>query len=118
MTRDRRNYPRYRLNEGVLVTRRHVLGPILNLGMGGMCFEYFEGEQLDHGPMDLGIFSDRTRLLLSGIRATTVYDIVLEQGEGFLPLRRKRRAIRFLDLTPAQQQAIRQLLTTHTMGPA
>ncbi len=118
MTTDRRTFPRYRLKEGVLVTSRHVLGPILNLGMGGMCFEYFEGELLDNGPMDLGIFHSSERFLLSNIRSTTVYDIVLEGGEGFLPLRRKRRAIRFLDLTPGQRRAISDLLTSHTMGPA
>ncbi len=118
MTRDRRNFPRYRLKDGVLVTRRHVLGPVLNLGLGGMCFEYFEGELLGKGPMNLGIFFGREQLLLTDIKSTTVYDITLDQAEGFLPLRRKRRAIRFLDLTPGQQRAISNLLSAHTMGPA
>ncbi|HEB49002.1 MAG TPA: hypothetical protein ENI89_00175 [Desulfobulbus sp.] len=118
MTRDRRNFPRYRLKEGVLVTSRHVLGPVLNLGLGGMCFEYFDGEHLDKETLNLGIFFGQEQLLLTDIRSATVYDITLEQTEGFLPLRRKRRAIRFLDLTPGQRQAIRNLLSAHTMGPA
>ncbi len=118
MTRDRRNFQRYRLKDGVLATSRHVLGPVLNMGLGGMCFEYFDGEPLGRGPMDLGIFIGRHRFLLTGIRGATVYDIVLDQAGGYLSLQRKRRAIRFLDLTPGQQQAISELLSAHSMGPA
>ena len=118
MTSDRRSFQRFRVKEGVLVTSGHVLGPVLNLGLGGMCFEYFNGEQLDSDPMDVGIFFSEGRFLLSGIRSTTIYDTIVVSGQGFLPLIRKRRSIRFIDLTPAQRREIKKFLAMHTMGPA
>jgi len=113
---ERRQSPRYRLKDGSLATSSNILGPILDLSMHGMAFEYY-GEDLDDSElMEIGIFISRSKTLLSGLQGRIIRDQVIKNRSSFLPVIQKMRAIEFFDISDEQRRELRNILETQSVG--
>ncbi len=89
-----------------------ILGPILDISLHGMLFEY-SGEDLGDTPfMEIGIFVSESKTILTGIRTRTVRDHISDTCSSFIPVIRKIRAVEFLDLTPQQQNQLRRIISS------
>ncbi len=95
-----------------------ILGPVLDLSMHGMSFEY-SGEDLENATfMDIGIFISGSKTIVTGLQARIVRDHISTHSSSFIPVIRKTRAVEFLDLSPGQRRQIRQIIatqSTHTL---
>ncbi len=112
---ERRQSPRHSLTEGPLAINPHILGPILNLSLHGMMFEY-NGDDLNNGELlDLGIFDSESKLLLTGLQTRTIRDHIIKNKNSFLPIIRKIRAVEFLAPSGEQLQQIRQIIADQGM---
>ncbi len=109
---DRRHSIRHRLRGGPMAINPRILGPILDISLHGMLFEY-SGEDLSDTPfMEVGIFVSETKTILTGIRTRTVRDHISDTCSSFIPVIRKIRAVEFLDLTPQQQNQLRRIISS------
>lgn len=115
---ERRHSPRYKLHEGSLATSSTILGPILDLSMGGMSFECYSEDIDNADAMEIGIFISSSKTLLTGLQGRIVRDQPIENRSSFLPSIQKKRAIEFLDITKDQRHELEQILTTQTTGLA
>ena len=113
---ERRQSTRYRLQDGSLATNSTILGPILDISMHGMSFEYY-GDDLDDAElMDVGIFISKSKTLLTGLHGRVIRDQVIKNGSDFLPVIQKMRAIEFLALSNEQQGRIHRIIETQNTG--
>ncbi len=109
---ERRHSIRYRLRGGPMAINPHILGPILDISLHGMLFEY-SGEDLPNTPfMEIGIFVSESNTILTGIQTRTVRDHISDTCSSFIPVIRKIRAVEFLDLTKRQYHQLQQIITT------
>jgi hypothetical protein len=112
---ERRQSQRYRLNDGSLATNSNILGPILNLSMHGMAFEYYAEDLDDSEVMEIGIFICHSKTLLTGLKARLVRDQVIKNRNSFLPAIQRMRAIEFLDISDDQRRQLHQILATQSI---
>jgi len=107
---DRRQSVRYRIRQGVMAINPGILGPVLNLSLHGMVFEY-SGELLPHQKiMDIGIFAAKQRILINDLQVRTIRDHIADNTSCFIPVIRKVRAVEFLNLTADQKKEIQSIL--------
>ncbi len=112
MVGERRHSTRHRLRGGTMAINPRILGPILDISLHGMLFEY-SGEDLPNTPfMKIGIFSSESKTILTGIRTRTVRDHISDTCSSFIPIIRKIRAVEFLDLSRKQYHQLQQIITT------
>lgn len=109
---ERRQSPRYRLQDGALVINSTILGPILDLSLHGMSFEYYADDLEDTRPADIGIFISHSKLLLTGLQTRVIRDSVIGNNSSFLPVIRKTRAVEFICLSSEQRRGIQQIIAT------
>jgi len=112
---ERRQSQRYRLNDGSLATNSNILGPILNLSMRGMAFEYYAEDLDDSEVMEIGIFICHSKTLLTGLKARLVRDQIIKNKNSFLPAIQRMRAIEFLDISDDQRRQLHQILATQSI---
>ncbi len=87
-----------------------ILGPVLDLSLHGMTFEY-SGESLSNQEvMTIGLFATEQHTLITDLHVRTVRDQISDYTSCFIPVIRKIRAVEFLNLTTWQQQEIQSLL--------
>ena len=83
-----------------------ILGPVLDLSLHGMAFEY-SGESLpDQQIMTIGLFATDQHTLITDLQVRTVRDHISNNTSCFIPIIRKVRAVEFLNLTMRQQKEI------------
>lgn len=112
---ERRHSLRHKLQEGPLAIDPRILGPVLDLSMQGMSFEY-SGEDLEDAAfMDIGIFICESKTIITGLQARIVRDHISAHSSSFIPVIRKIRAIEFLNLSPEQRRQIRQIIATQSV---
>jgi len=113
---ERRQSPRYRLQDGSLVINSTILGPILDLSLHGMSFEYYADDLEDARPGgDIGIFISHSKLLLTGLETRVIRDSVIGNNSSFLPVIRKTRAVEFICLSSEQRRQILQIIATQAV---
>jgi hypothetical protein len=115
---ERRLSPRYKLQEGSMATGISILGPILDLSMKGMSFEYYSEDLESTNSMEVGIFISSSKTLLTGLQGRIVRDHPIENKSSFLPTIQKKRAIEFLNITEEQHFKLEQILISQTTGLA
>ena len=109
---DRRHSVRHKLRGGPLAINPRILGPILDISMHGMSFEY-SGEDLPCTQfMEIGIFVSESQTIIPGIQTRNVRDHISNTCSSFIPVIRKIRAVEFLDLTTEQYQQLQQIINT------
>ena len=115
--RERRHSRRHRLRHGALVIDPRILGPVIDLSLDGMLFEYAGGTVAERLPETLGIFVSGPGILVTGLKITPVRDQVTGHSP-FLPLIHQTRAVAFHDLTREQERLLRQIIASHSSSPA
>jgi len=111
---ERRHSVRHRLQKGTLAIDPRILGPVLDLSMHGMSFEY-SGEDLANTTfMDIGIFASELETIITGLQTRIVRDHILTNNSSFIPVIRKIRAVEFLNLSSEQRRQIRQIIATQS----
>lgn len=115
---ERRRHPRFLVKEGTLAINDQIVGPVINISLGGMAFEYYDNDMQDAPDMDMGIFFSETGFLLTNLTSEAVYEETVDSSVSFLPLIRKRTSIKFVDLTPTQRQKLLRFIDNHTCGLA
>ena len=109
---ERRQSPRYRIVQGLMAINPGILGPVLDLSMHGMTFEY-SGESLTNEQfLTIGLFSTEQHTIITDIQVRTVRDHIANNTSSFIPLIRKIRAVEFINLSPGQKRQIKSLLDT------
>ncbi len=115
---ERRRFPRYQVDEGVLATAKHVLGPIQDISLGGMSFEYYQeaGPAVMNG--HIGIMHPALDFWLDHIPCRVVNDHLVTTDFFAISAARKRRCVAFLDLTPEQQLQLADFIQHSSVAPA
>ena len=111
---ERRHSVRYKLQKGPLAIDPRILGPVLDLSMHGMSFEYSGEDLADTTFMDIGIFVSETETMITGLQTRTVRDHISAQSSSFIPIIRKIRAVEFLNLSCEQRRQIRHIIATQS----
>jgi hypothetical protein len=112
---ERRHSVRHKLQEGPLAIDPRILGPVLDLSMHGMSFEY-SGEDLENATfMNIGIFISESKTIITGLQARIIRDHISTHSSSFIPVIRKIRAVEFLNLSPEQRRQIRQIIATQSV---
>ncbi len=112
---ERRQSPRYRLQDGSLVMGSTILGPILDLSLHGMSFEYYADDLQEAQPTNIGIFISHSKVLLTGLQTRVIRDSVINNNSSFLPVIRKTRAVEFIGLSSKQRRQILQIIATQAV---
>ena len=112
---DRRQSQRYRLQDGSLVMNSTILGPILDLSLHGMSFEYYADDLQENCPADIGIFISHSKQLITGLQTRVIRDSIIENNSSFLPVIRKARAVEFIGLSGEQRRQILQIISTQAV---
>jgi len=93
-----------------MVINPNILGPVLDLSLHGMSFEY-SGESFNNEQITtIGLFATQHRTLITDIHVRTVRDHISDNISCFMPIIRKIRAVEFLSLTMEQKEAIQTIL--------
>lgn len=108
---ERRQSVRYRVRQGLMAINPGILGPVRDISLHGMAFEY-SGESLpDQKIMTLGLFATERRILINDLQVRTIRDHISENTSCFIPVIRKFRAVEFLNLTAEQEKEIQAILS-------
>jgi hypothetical protein len=111
---DRRTFPRFRVKDGTLAINQTILGPVVDISLGGMAFEYYGNDLSDNEYENMGFYFIDSEFLLTGIRSKTIKDTVIEPNSGIMPIIRKRRSIQFIELTTEQRETIKRFINQNT----
>lgn len=101
---NRRRFPRFKPQKEMYVLH-YNFGKVVDIGMGGVLFNYVDKEYLNEQPPEKGILFGYNDHYMDEIPFETVSDIVISNSASSKPVIRQRR-INFGDLTAGQ---IRQL---------
>lgn len=115
---ERRRYPRYQPSEGALATAKHVLGPIVDISLGGMAFEYFQDGANGSQASLIGIMHPEQDFWLEQIPCRTVAEQLVNSACFTPAALRKRRRVAFRELTLDQQQKLEQFIQGGLLSPA
>ncbi len=71
------------------------LGPVLEIGPGGLSFQYIADRRLPEGSFMLGIFSKQNEARLANLPVTTVSDVPTGESAPFSNIGVRRRGLKF-----------------------
>lgn len=118
---EKRNYPRYPMPDGVIVTLKpnaEILGQLLDIGPGGLAFRYVEmGAAVPEQDAELVILQPRPRIYLEGIPFRTVSDVAVPNEFSWSALSIRRHSVAFGTLSDSQRDQLEQLFRSHTPFP-
>jgi len=115
-TEDRRNHKRYRVREGAFAVHSLQLGPVTDIGMGGLAFEYIcIGESVPESSR-LDIFMSNSAFHLKGIPVHTVSDVDMHTQSPFQSYMMRRCSVAFENLTDENELLMRRFIEANTVG--
>lgn len=112
-TFEKRRHVRYLALDGVIVAlnpKAEILGQMINIGLGGLLFQYIDTE-IDPSPShDLLILLNKPRFYLDNIPFRTVTDHELPNEFIFSAVSVRRMSVEFGDLTTAQRTQLEDFI--------
>jgi hypothetical protein len=120
MLMERRKNFRYQTIDGavaVLKSHNTIVGPILDICMGGVGFCYLENNVAPDDSYELSIMVINKRFYLGQIAYQTIADVDLPNNLPFSPIRNRRRCVRFEFLTQQQICMLEYFLLHFTIHP-
>jgi hypothetical protein len=118
---EKRNYPRYPMPDGVIVTLKpnaEILGQLLDIGPGGLAFRYVElGTAVPEPDAELVILQPRPRIYLEGIPFRTVSDVAVPNEFSFSALSIRRHSVAFGTLSDSQRKQLERLIRSQPPFP-
>lgn len=120
-TLERRIYPRYAVREGAyaaLSPDSTIMGQIVNISKGGLCFRYIEHREQAFESVATHIFVGDNGFYLEKMPYKIVEDEQLDHGSSFSSIAMRQRRVQFSDLTPNQLAQLDYFLLNRTTGKA
>ena len=117
--KERRRHKRFRVQDGTLVVYGGypaTVGPIIDISMGGLAFRYTAAEELPKEPSKVDILLSDRLSHLYGLPCETVYDLGMERSGSCPSEARRRRGIKFGELTPHQALQLEHFIQNLTTG--
>ncbi len=112
--KERRKFARYRPKGGTMAVNQHALGPVINISMGGLSFQYM-GENSSKPISDiLGIFLGSDNFLIDKIPTKIITDILISHGSSFLQTSTRQRSIQFTELSQSQRENLEEFISNKT----
>ncbi len=113
---EQREFVRYRPKDGTIAVDSHVLGPVINISMGGLSFRYLDGNSARPSSDSIGIFLGSDDVLIDQIATRVISDRLVSQGSDFSQAPTRQRSIQFINLTEEQHLRIQNFITRKTQG--
>jgi hypothetical protein len=113
---ERRKFERYRPKDGTMAVNHHALGPVVNISMGGLSFQYTGKDSFTPTSNILGIFLGSDDLLIDKINTRVVEDRLVSQGSAFLKASTRQCSIEFTTLTSSQRSNLENFINNKTTG--
>ena len=121
MKDERRQYKRLRVIDAVyaaLGRNYSKVGQVYNISIGGLSFEYFSGEALDHADLIVDIFTENSIFGLYNLPCALVHDNVIKtpkvKSQFADHLTTRRCGIKFGQLGKNKQKQLAKFLSVHT----
>lgn len=99
-----------------MVINDNALGPVINISMGGLCFQYMDDKNNAYMSDLFGIFLGSDNILIDKIKSRVISDTLETRKSSFMQTRTHLRSIQFLNLTPEQQSELENFILTKTRG--
>ncbi len=115
---ERRRFPRFQVSDGALATAKHVLGPIKDISLGGMSFEYYHENSSAVMNGQIGIMHPALDFWLDRLPCRVVNDQLVTTDFFALSAARKRRCVAFLDLSHEQRCHLEEFIQAGSVVPA
>lgn len=116
---DRRIYPRYRVNDGAyaaLSPDSTIMGQIVNISRGGLCFRYIVHREQAFESVATHIFVGDNGFYLEKMPYRIVEDEPVDKGSSFSSIMMRQRRVQFTNLTPNQLAQLDYFLFNRTRG--
>ena len=114
--KERRQFMRFRPKDGTMAINHHALGPVINISMGGLSFQYMGEDSTKPISNILGIFLGSDNVLIEKISTKIITDRLISQGSAFLKTSTRQRSIQFTNLTKSQRKNLKSFISRKTMG--
>lgn len=113
---ERRHFQRFRPKDGTMAVSQHVLGPILNISMGGLSFQYIETIPDQEIPDTLGVFLGSDDILIEKIATRLISDTIRQTTPSFLKSSTRQRSLQFINLTDKQRTLLQDFIGHKTIS--
>jgi len=115
---DRRVHKRYQMKEVAFAVLKaesdEELGQIVNIGRGGLAFEYFVGSKQIRNAEYLDIMLTKSEVYINQISVRTITDFEIKNELPFSSIAKRRQSVCFEMLSAAQEKQIDSLIQYHT----
>ena len=112
-----RKYERYSAREGAIVALKpqsNILGQMIDIGVGGLSFQYIESHEPPGYSNELVILVASQRFFLDKVPFKTVSDIEIENNISFSSIQMRRCSVEFVRLSLEQAASIQNFIIEHT----
>ncbi len=118
-TAERRIHPRYTVRDGsyaALSPDSTIMGQIVNISRGGLCFRYIVHREQAFESLATHIFVGDNGFYLEKMPYTIVEDEQVDYASSFSSIAMRQRRVQFSDLTPNQIAQLDYFLFNRTTG--
>jgi len=112
-----RKYERYSAREGAIVALKpqsNILGQMIDIGMGGLSFQYIESHEPPGYSNELVILIAGQRFFLDKVTFKFISDIEIENNISFSSIQMRRCSVEFVRLSLEQAASIQNFILKHT----
>lgn len=116
---ERRTYPRYRVKDGAyaaLSPDSTIMGQIVNIGRGGLCFRYIVHREQAFESVATHIFVGDNGFYLEKMPYKIVEDEQVDNGSSFSSIVMRQRRVQFSNLSSNQLAQLDYFLFNRTTG--
>lgn len=113
---ERRQFQRFRPKDGTMAVSQHVLGPILNISMGGLSFQYIGTIPDQKMPDTLGVFLGSDDILIEKIATRLISDTLRQTTPSFLKSSTRQRSLQFIHLSDKQRTMLQDFIGHKTIS--
>ncbi len=112
---NRRKFPRFEPRKEMYVLH-YNFGKIIDIGMGGVLFNYVDKDYLNDGPPEKGILFGHNDHYMDEIPFNTISDTIISKSTSSKPVIRQRRIL-FGKLTDSQVRMLERFIIDHARIP-
>ncbi|UCH23331.1 MAG: PilZ domain-containing protein [Deltaproteobacteria bacterium] len=117
-TGEKRRHERLSARDGIIVAlmpHSNILGPMIDISIGGLSFQYIENAEPTVRSSELIILIANQNFFLDRVSFKIVSDIEIEKNISFSSIHMRRRGVEFVNLSFHQATLIQHLITKHTI---
>jgi len=114
-TRDRRNYTRFLVKDTIAISKR-IIGPVVDISLGGMAFEYYNEDFKEIEHPTIGIYYHaESGFRISEVQYKVIWDSIVHPQTAIMPLIKKRCAVQFQEVSNEQQDNFRSFIKKYAI---